>query len=103
MIDLTEKDRAEICRLANDIFAPNTELWAYGSRVKGTNHDTSDLDLVINTPAEQPLDVEQLVAFKLALQQSNIPIMIQVLDWLRIPESFRQNILTHYEVLLRVE
>lgn len=102
MIDLRAKDRLRICRLANECFAPDTELWAYGSRVKGTGHDSSDLDLVVVTPPTQPLDIDQLVDFKLALQQSNIPILVQVLDWQRIPQSFRENILARYEVLLRV-
>ena len=103
MIELRAKDQLRICRLANGIFATNTELWAYGSRVKGTGHDSSDLDLVVVTPSTQPLDADQLADFTLALQQSNIPILIQVLDWQRIPKSFRQNILAGYEVLLRVK
>jgi predicted nucleotidyltransferase len=100
MIDLREKDRLRIIDIAKRVLNPGCEIWAYGSRVKGTNYDASDLDLAIITPAEQPLDPNTLADFKLALQDSNIPILIQVMDWQRIPESFRQNILTRYEVLL---
>ncbi|WP_422446137.1 MULTISPECIES: nucleotidyltransferase domain-containing protein [unclassified Endozoicomonas] len=28
-------------------------MWAYGSRVKGTNHDNSDLDLAVHFPPDQ--------------------------------------------------
>jgi len=34
-----------------------------------------------------------------ALKESNIPLLIQVMDWARIPTSFHSNILPAYEVL----
>ena len=30
---------------------PNVEVWAYGSRVNGSSHEASDLDLVLRSPA----------------------------------------------------
>lgn len=102
MIDLREKDRAAICQIARQVFEPGVELWAYGSRVKGTNYDASDLDLAVVAPEGKELDLERLVEFKEALQTSNIPIFVQALDWQRIPESFKKNILQRYEVLVRV-
>ncbi len=30
--------------------APEIEVWAYGSRVDGSSHDTSDLDLILRAP-----------------------------------------------------
>ena len=29
---------------------PNVEVWAYGSRVNGSAHEASDLDLVLRSP-----------------------------------------------------
>ncbi len=100
MIDIREKDKQAILGLANLCFSKDTEIWAYGSRVKGTNHDTSDLDLVVHFPEYQNKlsDREQLSAFIEALRGSNIPIFVQVMDWKTIPEEFRQNIKTCYEV-----
>ena len=40
---------------------PHEEVWAYGSRVTGTAHDTSDLDLVVRHPAD--LKICQSAAF----------------------------------------
>lgn len=31
---------------------PHAEVWAYGSRVTGTGHTASDLDLVVRNPAQ---------------------------------------------------
>jgi len=101
MIDLRDKDRRAICNLADQVFATGTQIWAYGSRVKGTNHDTSDLDLVVHFPPKQErsTDYEQLSSFIELLRDSNIPIIVQALAWHSIPEHFRTNIQSHYQVL----
>lgn len=102
MIELREKDRVNICRLADKVLPSGSILWAYGSRVKGTGHDTSDLNLVLISPEDEPIDIEYLQRFKLALQDSTIPIFVQVMDWNYMPEHFKDNILQRYEVLYRV-
>ena len=77
---------------------PNVEVWAYGSRVNGEAHDASDLDLVLRNPALDPLGPEfsKLVE---ALEESNIPILVQVHDWARLPESFHHEIQKAYVVI----
>ena len=45
------------------------------------------------------LDIDEFIDFKEALTNSNIPILIKVMDWGRIPQSFHKNILLKYEVL----
>ena len=41
----------------------------------------------------------ELKDFELAVAESNIPILVQIFDWARIPESFHKNILNNYEIL----
>jgi len=100
MLKLREKDKNAIIKIAIQTLGNHTEVWAYGSRVKGSSHETSDLDLVIKTPSNDPLLPEQLAKFKLELQESNIPINVQSLDWNAIPENFKKNILMDYEVFI---
>ncbi|WP_177420838.1 nucleotidyltransferase family protein [endosymbiont of Lamellibrachia barhami] len=88
MIDLRDKDRQAIIDIAAATLPGNAVVWAYGSRVKGAAHDTSDLDLAIKTPAKSPLSLDQWDDFRTALQDSNIPILIQVFDLRQLPESF---------------
>ena len=105
MIDLREKDKVILCQLAQEIFPSGTEIWAYGSRIKGTNHDASDLDLVVHLAADSDAErdfFEQLSNFKEALQESTIPIFVQVFAWSQIPESFKANIQQEYKVLYSV-
>ena len=99
MIDLREKDRAAILRIARKTLGPDAKLLVYGSRVKGGAHEASDLDLVVETPSENPLSPEQCTAFKEALQDSTIPILVQVFDWHSLPERFQENIAAHHFVL----
>ena len=54
---LREKDREELQKLFETIAIP-VEVIAYGSRVNGTAHEASDLDLVIRTQNHAQLDRE---------------------------------------------
>lgn len=77
---------------------PSAEVWAYGSRVSGDCHDASDLDLVVrNVAADEP--VPGLEELKEALMESNLPIRVDVVEWARIPESFRREIERAYVVV----
>jgi predicted nucleotidyltransferase len=105
MIDLRAKDKVILCQLAQEIFPSGTEIWAYGSRIKGTNHDASDLDLVVHFDSDSVSEsefFEQLSNFKEALQESTIPIFVQVFAWSQIPESFKANIQQEYKILYSV-
>ena len=75
------------------------EVWAYGSRVTGEAHDGSDLDLIIRSHDLQKMPIDVLLDIKDKIQQSNIPIVVELFDWARLPESFQRNIEAQHEVL----
>lgn len=84
-----------------DIFSQLTipvEIWAYGSRVKGTAHNGSDLDLVIIAKDGKKISIDILVELKEKISESNIPILVELFDWARLPESFHKNIEACHEV-----
>jgi uncharacterized protein len=77
-------------------YAPEFEVWAYGSRVTGQCHNGSDLDLVFIHPGDPDnRRCETLAQFKEALQDSHIPICVDVLDWASMPVEFRKQINSH--------
>lgn len=78
------------------------EVWAYGSRVKGTAHEGSDLDLVILTPDRKKLSTDIFMELKKKIRESNIPILVELFDWARLPESFHKNIDACHEILFRI-
>lgn len=95
---LRDKDRQTLFQIFSSVAIP-IEVWAYGSRVTGTAHEGSDLDLVIRTPDLAPLPIPVLTELRTKIQESNIPILVELFDWARLPESFHRNIEAHYEVL----
>ncbi|MGI8437831.1 MAG: nucleotidyltransferase family protein [Chthoniobacterales bacterium] len=83
---------------------PQEEVWAYGSRIDGTAHDTSDLDLVVRHPAD--LQMQQSAAFwdlKEALSESNLPFLVELFDWARLPAAFWENIARQHAILYSPE
>ena len=81
---------------------PNADVWAYGSRVNGDYYDASDLDLVVRQPDDLMQRQVNLDDVKEAFVESNIPIIVQLVDWARIPESFHAEILAKYAVVQKV-
>ena len=96
---LRQEDKKELVKIAKKFLQKSVEIWAYGSRVDGTAHETSDLDLVLRSKDLKPIPTMELTDFELAVAESNIPILVQIFDWARIPESFHKNILNNYEIL----
>lgn len=98
-LDLPVRWRRQIEALLAE-HVPKAEVWAYGSRVNGTSHDASDLDLVLRGPNLERIPTDQLSDLAEAIEESNIPILIDIHDWYRIPEHFKLNIRDAFEVLV---
>ena len=96
-LDLPERYRQQLLALL-EAYVPEAEAWAYGSRVQGTHHDASDLDVVLRGPNLAELGAEFLELVE-AVRESTIPILIDVFDWARLPESFHREIEREYVVL----
>lgn len=95
---LRNKDKERLVQIFLTVDFP-IEVWAFGSRVSGAAHSGSDLDLVVRSRHLQKIPIDVLLSLKEKIRESNIPILVELHDWARLPESFHQNIETHYEVL----
>ncbi|MBF0142937.1 MAG: nucleotidyltransferase domain-containing protein [Magnetococcales bacterium] len=94
-MDLTPEQGATLQVLLRR-FLPGVTVWAYGSRVKGTARPYSDLDLMVfTTPAQSSLVSE----LREALDESNLPFLVDVLVWDDLPASFHRNIEEKYAVV----
>ena len=87
-IDLTAAQREEAAALLQR-YLPNTEVWAYGSRVKFTAKPHSDLDMVACASKEQSQAVANL---REAFEESYLPFRVDLFVWDEIPEEFHRNI-----------
>lgn len=74
-------------------YLPNTEVWAYGSRVKNKASTYSDLDLVAFTTEQQKLALFNL---KQAFEDSSLPFRVDIFAWDELPDSFQENIKTEH-------
>ena len=97
-LDLSRRYRDQIEALLRE-HMPGVEVWAYGSRVSGRSHEGSDLDLVLRGPDLKRIDSGQLADLTEALEESNVPIIVQMHDWARLPESFHREIEREYVVV----
>lgn len=77
---------------------PYKKVWAYGSRVKWTASNTSDLDCVVFGAN----DIE-IANAREAFDESDIPFEVQLLNWDTIPDDFKENIKKGYFVLRNEE
>ena len=84
-LDLPRRYRDQIEALLRE-HVPGVEVWAYGSRVNGRSHEGSDLDLVLRGPDLQRIPSDQLAVLTEALEESNVPILVQTHDWAKLPE-----------------
>ena len=96
-IDLTATQRAEVVAML-ERYVPNTEVWAYGSRVKFSAQSYSDLDLVVFSSPEQSVAVYEL---REAFDAGSLPFRVDLFVWDELPERFHKTIREHYVVLQR--
>ena len=96
-LDLPPRYREQLEALLRK-YVPGAEVWAYGSRIRNRSHAGSDLDLVLLGPGLERLG-DGYYDLLDAIEQSNIPILIQVHDWARLPESFHREIGRNYVVI----
>ena len=95
---LREKDRLALVAIFSTLTIP-AEVWAYGSRVNGTAHDGSDLDLVIRDKKKKGLPKDMYMDLVEKIKNSNIPILVELRDWNHLPPNFHHQIEMQYEVL----
>lgn len=71
-------------------FCPNAEVWVFGSRAMGTAKRYSDLDLLIKMDSLIPL--QTMFLLRDAFEESNLVFTVDIVDWHRITQEFRQTI-----------
>lgn len=95
MLNVSEKHLAMLAEIFSS-YCPKAEIWAYGSRVKNDSHSGSDLDLAVKDFGERGKTVEEL---RELLRESNIPFLVDINEFDRLPAFFREEILKKYVVI----
>jgi predicted nucleotidyltransferase len=82
--------RPEHWAIVRDILARHAagrEVWAFGSRAKGTAKPYSDLDLTIL--GDTPMSYAQGAALADAFAESDLPWKVDIVDWASTDSAFR--------------
>lgn len=96
MIDIEPKHLELIKRILAE-HVPDCEVRAFGSRVTGTAGSYSDLDIAVI--GAEKMDWRKIEALKDAFAESDLPIIVDVIDGNAISESFREVVEKRYEVI----
>lgn len=72
--------------------APGAEIWAFGSRINGDAHPGSDLDLVLRRIPAEGSSVLIAARLRTLLAESDLPMLIDVLDWSNLPRTMQTEI-----------
>jgi len=81
-------DHWAIVRSALRRHVPDREVLAFGSRATWTAKDYSDLDLAVM--GEEPLSLRTASALDETLGDSDLPFKVDVVDWARTDDGFRE-------------
>ncbi len=85
MKGVTEKE----LEIIKDILLPfreKYEFFAYGSRVRGDFRELSDLDIMIK--GANPAKLENIEKLKEDFDNSNLPYIVNIVDYFSLTESF---------------
>ncbi len=96
MIDV----RAEHLKLIKEILShhiPNYEVRAFGSRVSGGSRPYSDLDLAL--VGKEQISQKLYYQLKNIFEESTLPFRVDLLDWHRISDDFRQIIEQEFQII----
>lgn len=96
MIDIEEKYLAEIRWILSEQ-APDCEVRAFGSRIEGNAEKYSDLDLVL--VGNEKLSWRKIESLKDAFAASDLPMIVDVIDWYTLSDEFKAVVEKGYEVI----
>lgn len=74
------------------------EVWAYGPRLTGVDL-TPETELDLAVIAERPLSFEAMTAVEKAFADGGLPFRVDVVDWVKLPESMQKQIKKEHEVV----
>ncbi|GAB6189227.1 hypothetical protein JCM30566_09660 [Marinitoga arctica] len=72
----------------------NCTIIIFGSRITGNSNESSDLDIAID--CGKKINLTTLFEIEEDFQDSDLPFRVDIIDWQRTSESFKNIILNNY-------
>ena len=96
MIDLEEQYLEETKRILTQK-VPQCEVRVFGSRINGKAHKFSKFNLALVD--KEKLDWRKIESLKDAFSLSDVPIIVDVINWNAISDDFRKIIENNYDII----
>ncbi len=78
-------------------YIPNARFYIFGSRAKDSAQRYSDLDVII--ASDEPIALHTLALLADAFSESDLPFMVDLIDWQRISNEFQEHVQREWVVL----
>ena len=95
LVQLRNVDRQRVLNLLDLAFRGAVKVYAYGSRVKGTSWEASDLDLVVESERDISSVLKEIQNFRVNFEVSNVPIFVHIQHWDNLPHDYKSEINSH--------
>ena len=93
-----EIDQLETVQRILGLHFDGLEVWAYGPRLTGVDL-TPDTELDLAVISGRPLSFEDMTAVEKAFADSGLPFRVDIVDWLKLPESTQKQIKKEHDVV----
>ncbi len=93
-----ETEQLETVQRIISLHFEGLEVWAYGTRVTGVDL-TPDTQLELVVITDKPLSFEAMTAVEKAFAESGLPFGVDVIDWVKLPESLQKQIKKEHDVV----
>ena len=93
-IDL-KKDELSIVKNTLDRHLQHVDYFVFGSRAKNTAKHYSDLDIAL--VGREPISLKILSALEEDFAESDLPFMVDLVDWQRISSEFQDKIKSEWK------
>ncbi|EKD48547.1 MAG: hypothetical protein ACD_64C00261G0006 [uncultured bacterium] len=72
-------------------YLPGSKVYLFGSRARGTHQSGSDIDLAVD--AGKKVGIDTILNIKAAIEETTIPLFVDVVDIHAVADDFKQEIL----------
>lgn len=93
-----ENDQLETVQRILNLHFEGLEVWAYGARLTGVDL-TPETELELAVITDSPISFEDMVAVEKAFAESGLPFRVDIIDWVKLPESIQKQIKKEHDVV----
>jgi len=80
-------------KILNSLIDNDVEVFLFGSRARGNNHDNSDVDIALNPVLSDEGFIKKVVLLKADIENMNIPYKVDLINLKEVSAEFSSRIM----------